>query len=143
MKCPICDGSVLLRYGERLRVLSWATFVIFAFFAIYNARGGNAVNSYLVAVSVPAVLAAVAGYLAIETTLVSVILDSNHIYCRSPWRSDRKVPWRDVTEASNSIANSGLVLQTGHRGAIRLSSFLIGLDSIWSYLEAHNVPFRQ
>lgn len=134
------DDGVELRYGLPLKLLSWVLFPVFGFFAVYNSIHGSAVNSYIVAVSVPSVLAAVAGYLVLETTFVSVVLGASSISCRSIWRRKRVIDWREVTQYSNT--NSGYALRTRASGTVHISSHMRGADAVEAYLGRNHIPLK-
>lgn len=135
-------AGVQLRYGRGLQTFACASLVVWTTFAIRNALYGSAVNSYLVAVSVPTLLAIGSGYLAINALWVSVVLDDEVIICRSPWRRTRVVAWRDVVDAHYSDLNSMWILRTRDQGKIRIGVGMIGSAALPQYLNRHRVPPR-
>jgi hypothetical protein len=138
-KPPTVGDGIMLRYSKGLRILGSAAFMIFFAFTIFNAMGGNAVNSYAVAVTVPLVLAAAAGWLAIESAGVSFLLRKESLRCTSPWRPAREIPWRDVVHASFSPANNWYVLRTRNHGTVRVSGMLDGSDVLQEFLSANGI----
>ena len=139
---PTVGDGIMLRYSRGLRILGSAAFTIFFAFTIFNAMGGNAVNSYAVAVTVPLVLAAAAGWLAIESAGVSFLLRKESLRCTSPWRPARDIPWRDVVRASFSPANNCYVLRTRHHGTVRVSGMLDGSDVLLEFLSANGIDLE-
>ncbi|HEX7122414.1 MAG TPA: hypothetical protein VF178_08605 [Gemmatimonadaceae bacterium] len=133
---------VILRYGRGLQIFACASLLVWTAFAVRNALYGSAVNSYLVAVSVPSLLAVGSAYLAVGTIGTTVILDDHGIISRSPWRRTRTVRWEDVTEAWYGEVNSTWMLRTRRDGTIRIAAMMLGSDVVPKYLNQHRIPLR-
>lgn len=66
--------------------------------------------------------------LIIEFFFVRIGYDSHNIYCKSGWRSNRIVPWKDVKSCIYSPLNKWWVVETETQGLIRAHEFLSGRD---------------
>lgn len=133
---------LILRYGRGLQVFACGSLLVWTAFAVRNALYGSAVNSYLVAVSVPSLLALGSAYLAIGTLGTTITLDDHGIVSRSPWRRTRIVRWDDVAEAWYGEVNSTWVLRTRRDGTIRIAAMMLGSDVVPKYLNQHRIPLR-
>ena len=66
--------------------------------------------------------------LIIEFFFVRIGYDSHNIYCKSGWRSNRVVAWREVKSCTYSPLNKWWVVETENQGLIRAHEFLSGRD---------------
>ena len=138
----VAGDEVVLRYSGWLLIVGLAAFMIFFAFTVFNAMGGNRVNSYAVAVSVPLVLTIASGWLAIECAGVSIRLGKNSLRCTSPWRPAREILWQDVVKASFSQGNHGYVLRTRNQGTVQISLMLKGSDVVPAFLETNGIELE-
>jgi hypothetical protein len=133
------NGATVLRY-PRLFLLIWIPLTAcFAAFTIFNAMGGNRVNSYPVAVLVPLILTCAGGFLIAETIAVAVTFDTHLVRAVSPWRKTREVPWTDLVHASSSPFLGWYVLRVRNAGTIRISFMLKGSARVPELLAMHGV----
>jgi len=69
------------------------------------------------------------GYCALEVFRVRILFDEDFIYCQSPWRASRQIPWTAAKRLRFSKICQWHVLETRGHGRVRLSVFLSGIVS--------------
>src|SRR5262245_21596780 len=141
-QAPVTSDGVILRYPRSLQAFLWLTVLVFGFFTVFNALGGNVVNSYAVAVSVPLILAAVSAYGLLETARVVIVVGDASIRCHSPWGPARQVPYSSITHASYAPALGCFVLRTRDHGTVRVSTMLVGVAALPAILEQHGIAIQ-
>jgi len=130
-----------LHYDGRVKLLGWAFMAMstpmVAFF-LYGALHAPANQ-------VPLVLTALAVFLSLPLILilefhrVTIAFDGTSIYCQSPWRRSRVVPWADVKSVKYSPWARWYVAKTTAHGSIRLNNILSGLDEFLAESERRGV----
>src|SRR5215217_8528734 len=86
-KPQVQDGILVLRYPRALAVFGLVMGSVFGAFAVRNAIYGSGVNSYVVALTVPLVLAIGGLYLATEAFFVRVNVSDTAVRVSSLWRA--------------------------------------------------------
>jgi hypothetical protein len=120
-------AKYVLEYGRAMRGLA-------AFFALICA--GLAVTSLFVSsrdriyvISMAVGFTALTLPLLLEFFRVRIIFDDESIYCFSPWRPFRLIPWSAVTSRYFSQAAQWHVIETTSYGRIRLPVYLSGIQT--------------
>ena len=134
-KRQVQDGGVLvLRYPRALAVFGLVMGGVFGAFAVRNAIYGSGVNSYMVALTVPLVLAIGGLYLATEAFFVRVVVSETAVRVSSLW-SAREALWSDITSVSHG--GSEYVLHTRNAGRLKVSTMLVGSSAFLERLREH------
>ena len=128
------DGVLVLRYPRALAIFGLVMAGVFGAFAVRNAIYGSGVNSYIVALTVPLVLAIGGLYLAIEAFFVRVIVSDAAVRVSSLW-SAREAPWSEITSVSHG--GSEYVLHTRNAGRLKVSTMLVGSSAFLDRLREH------
>jgi hypothetical protein len=101
---------------------------------VRNAIYGSAVSSYIVALTVPLVLAIGGLYLATEAFFVRVVVSDTAVRVSSLW-SAREVLWSDITSVSHG--GSEYVLHSRNAGRLKVSTMLVGSSAFLERLREH------
>ena len=128
------NGILVLRYPRALTVFGLVMAGVFGAFAVRNAIYGSGVNSYVVALTVPLVLAIGGVYLATEAFFVRVIVSDTAVRMSSLW-SAREALWSDITSVSHG--GSEYVLHTRNAGRLKVSTMLVGSSAFLERLREH------
>jgi hypothetical protein len=128
------NGVLVLRYPRALGIFGLTMGGVFGAFAVRNAIYGSGVNSYIVALTVPLVLAIGGLYLAIEAFFVRVVVSDMAVRVSSLW-SAREALWSDI--ASVSHGGSEYVLHTRNAGRLKVSTMLVGSSAFLERLREH------
>ena len=128
------NGVLVLRYPRALGIFGLTMGGVFGAFAVRNAIYGSGVSSYMVALTVPLVLAIGGFYLAIEAFFVRVVVSDTAVRVSSLW-SAREAPWSDITSVSHG--GSEYVLHTRNAGRIKVSTMLVGSSAFLERLREH------
>ena len=142
-RARVVNGETVLRQPWFLLLLWIPLTSVFATFAVLNALGASRVNSYAVAVTVPAVLTLVGAYLSLEALFVTVVLGRDSLRASTPWRGHREIPWDDIVHASFSSAMGWYVLRTRTHGVVRVSGMLKGARQLEDILTARGIPLSR
>ncbi len=124
----IREGKTWLGYGLPLKIFSLLSLVLplagvlYFFFgdydSIYEPIGFTLFFSLI---SLPLVL---------ESFWVRIAFDDATVYCFSPWRPNRQIPFSELGKPYYSEAMQWWVIPTGSQGYIRLQSFLSGKEAL-------------
>jgi hypothetical protein len=133
-KPQVQDGVLVLRYPRPLAVFGLVMAGVFGTFAVRNAIYGSGVNSYIVALTVPLVLAIGGLYLATEAFFVRVVVSDTAVRVSSLW-SAREVLWSDITSVSHG--GSEYVLHSRNAGRLKVSTMLVGSSAFLERLREH------
>ena len=133
-KPQVQDGVLVLRYPRALAVFGLVMGGVFGAFAVRNAIYGSAVNSYVVALTVPLVLGLGGLYLAAEAFFVRVTVSDTAVRVSSLW-SAREAAWGDITSVSH--AGNEYVLHTRNVGRLKVSTMLVGSSAFLERLREH------
>ncbi|MDH5611851.1 MAG: hypothetical protein OEY66_05285 [Gammaproteobacteria bacterium] len=68
--------------------------------------------------------------LLLESFLVQIAFDDKYVYCFSPWRPNRQVPFSELGQPYYSDAMQWWVIPTKSQGYIRLQSMISGKDEL-------------
>ena len=128
------NGVLVLRYPHALGIFGLIMGGVFGAFAVRNAIYGSGVNSYIVALTVPLVLAIGGLYLAIEAFFVRVVVSDMAVRVSSLW-STREALWSDITSVSHG--GSQYVLHTRNAGRLEVSTMLVGSSAFLERLREH------
>jgi hypothetical protein len=70
-----------------------------------------------------------------------LLVTSNGLECRSPWRGSRTIAWGDLSAMNYSAVNAWFEFQSEEGDRIRVHSFVAGLNDLLGAVEAR-VPAR-
>ncbi|MBY0524144.1 MAG: ABC transporter permease [Gemmataceae bacterium] len=70
-----------------------------------------------------------------ESLCFSVVLSSEGLDCRSPWRGRRFIPWNEVQELSYGAVNSWFIIRTRAGDRFRVSILVPGLKLLLEQFE--------
>ena len=125
-------GLKVLYYGGRVKLLGWVLFAmtvpLVAFF-LYSAPHVPA-NQLPLVLTASAVFMSLVLLLVLEFHRVTVAFDATSIFCQSPWRRSRVIPWTDVMSIKYSPPLRWYVVKTKVHGTLRLNSLLSGLHEL-------------
>ena len=122
-------GRKVLYYDGRVKLLGWVLFAMIAplvTFFLYSALHVPA-NQVPLALTASAVFISLALFLVLEFHRVTIAFDATSIFCQSPWRRSRVIPWADVMSIKYSPSLRWYVVKTKAHGTIRLNNILSGL----------------
>jgi hypothetical protein len=75
--------------------------------------------------------------LLFEAHFVRIEYDADFIYCFSPYRRNRVIPWSSISKVTYSESMRWYILRTRNEGKIRVPIYLSGLKNLLSVLEKH------
>ena len=133
------EGRLVLRYGwalQTIEILAALMAGLMMFLAI-QARPDQ--RGIAMVVVLGFVLLAVV--LGLEVFGVRVEFDADTIWCFSPWRRNRAIPWAEIERVTFSHVNQWWIVRTrtGALGSIRLSQFLTGVEDFLTAARARDV----
>lgn len=93
---------------------------------------------------VAAVVALLFGSLAIPLFAIgffwAIGYGQDGLYCMSPWRRSRRVPWNDVLSVSFSVPMRQWIISTKQQGMIRVNELALGCSALISEMNIRGVP---
>lgn len=129
-------GIRWLRHGTTARVCAGFGIATTVVIAIDGVRRGTALGG--------AVAALAFGTLTLPLFLLTffwrVGYDLEGLYCVSPWRRNRFIPWSELTGVSFSSPRRQWILATRSQGIIRINEMIPGCGQLLSELEKRGIP---
>ena len=134
-------GRKVLYYGRRIKVIGWVLLAmvvpIVAFFL--HATGHVPPDEVALALIAAIAFISLPLLLILEFHRMTIAFDSTTIFCESPWRRSRAIPWVEVVSIKYSPSLRWHVVKTRSHGTIRLNSVLSGLREFLAEVERRRI----
>ena len=128
------DGMVA--YGPLFRYFVYFFWLCLAGFLVLGImEGPDSQRELIAAICVFLLFGALVLVMHLEFFIVSIKFDGDEIHTKSPWRSSRRIPWRDVTGIEYSQSYQWYEVKTQNHGIIRCHVYLGGLRKFLVELE--------
>ena len=122
------EGKTWLKYGLPLKIFSLFSLVL-PMVGVFYLLSGDYETLYAPVgfilffslISVPLIL---------ESFLVRIAFDEDSVYCFSPWRSNREIPFSELGEPQYSDSMQWWLIPTKSHGYIRLHDFISGKEDL-------------
>ncbi len=119
------SGKWILDYGLPMKGVS--IIFILIFLGILVGASQASPKDHLAAALAVVLFAVITIPLALESFFVRIAFDDQFIYCFSPWRSNRQIPWSAIYKRRFSQSMQWHIIETNSYGYIRVPVFLSGV----------------
>jgi hypothetical protein len=117
-------GRQTLSYDWIPRTVSVGGVFLIAFVGVFSVLTGRHVTPVTWAEF--AFCGVIGLWLMVESFGTKIIYDASEIYCLSPWRADRTIPWTDIASITYSRRMRAFFCRTSHSGTVCIFIYISG-----------------
>ncbi len=124
----IREGKTWLVYGLPLKIFSLISLVLPLAGVVYLFTGDY--DSIYEPIAFILFFSLISLPLVLESFWVRIAFDDETVYCFSPWRANRQIPFSDLGKPCYSDAMQWWVIPTASHGTIRIQNFISGKEAL-------------